>query len=58
MELRLTDIEANAVQHALNKYIESLEKSGGRDKKGVQFEEDAARCVLAKLQALSGASGA
>lgn len=58
MELKLTDIEANALQHALKRYLEDLEKSGGKDRKGVQFEEDAVRCVIQKIQNLSGASGA
>lgn len=57
MDLRLTDIEANAVQHALRQYLKSLEESSG-DPKGRGFEAEAVRKVLEKLQGLSGASGA
>jgi hypothetical protein len=56
MDLKLTDIEANAIQHALRQYLKSLEESGG-DAKGKGFEEDAVKKVLAKMQQLSGASG-
>jgi hypothetical protein len=56
MDLKLTDIEANAIQHALRQYIKSLEEGGG-DTKGKGFEEDAVKKVLAKMQQLSGAPG-
>ncbi|MEJ2313755.1 MAG: hypothetical protein P8Y85_03055 [Nitrospirota bacterium] len=56
MELKLTDIEANAVQHALRQYLKALETGGG-DAKGKGFEEGAVKKVLEKLQQLSGAPG-
>ncbi len=55
MDLKLNDTEASAVKHALEQYLSGLEKS--KQKKGVQFEEDAIQCVIQKMQSLSGASG-
>jgi hypothetical protein len=56
MELRLTDIEANAVKHSLDEYVKNLEKSGSQEK-GIKLEEDAAKRVIEKMVTSSGASG-
>jgi hypothetical protein len=56
MELRLSDIEANAVKHALEKYYTELGQDT-RKEKGVGFETDAVKRVIQKMQSLSGASG-
>jgi hypothetical protein len=56
MELRLTDIEANAVKHSLEEYVRNLEKSGSEEK-GIKLEEEAVMRVIDKLMTSSGASG-
>ncbi|MEJ2685527.1 MAG: hypothetical protein P8Z71_14175 [Candidatus Sulfobium sp.] len=59
MDLRLKDIEANAVKHALEEYLKNLEKSErvAGDKKGIKFEEEAVKTVIEKMKSLSGAPG-
>jgi hypothetical protein len=55
MDLRLTDIEANAVLHALRKYLSGLDESSAD--KGVKYEADAVKSVIEKMAGASGASG-
>jgi hypothetical protein len=55
MELKLKDIEANAVQHALNKYLESLDKSS--PDKGTQLEIQTVKELLERIHSLSSAPG-
>jgi hypothetical protein len=55
MDMRLSDIEANAVLHALRKYLSSLDESSAD--KGVKYEADAVKSVIEKMAGTSGASG-
>lgn len=56
MDLKLTDIEANAVKHSMEAYMKDLQKSEKKEK-GLEFEKDAVKRVLEKIQTSSGASG-
>lgn len=56
MELRMTDIQARVVTSALQKYLESLEKSGSEEK-GVQIEIETVKGLLDRLAALPKAPG-
>lgn len=56
MDLKLTDIEANAVKHSIEAYMENLQKSEKKEK-GLEFEKEAVKRVLEKIQFSSGASG-
>ena len=47
MKLDLSDIETNAVKHALERYEEYLEKSTGE--MGKEYELDAVTCVINKM---------
>ena len=55
MKLNLSDIETNAVKHALERYKESLKKDEGEQ--GLEYEMDAVTCVIEKLDARSHAPG-
>jgi len=56
MELRMTDIQARVVTNALQKYLESLEKSGSREK-GIQIEIETVKGLLDRLALLPKAPG-
>lgn len=55
MDLKLKDIEANAVVHALNKYLESLDKNS--TDKGMQLEIQTVTELLERIHSLSSAPG-
>jgi hypothetical protein len=56
MDLRLTDIEANAVMHSMEAYMKDLQRTS-REEKGIEFEKEAVQRVLEKMKSSSGASG-
>ena len=55
MKLELSDIETNAVKHALERYEESLKKDKGD--KGIEYELDAITCVMEKMDAKAHVAG-
>jgi len=55
MKLNLSDIETNAVKHALEKYRETLQGTDGD--MGVKFELEAVECVIDKMDSVAHASG-
>jgi hypothetical protein len=54
MDLRIDDAEANAIMHAMTKYLATLE---GETEKGIVREADSVRSVIEKLRQMPGASG-
>lgn len=55
MDLKLSDIEANAVVHALRKHLEILDKSS--TEKGIQIEIKTVEGLLDRISSLPGAAG-
>jgi len=49
MKLNLSDIEANAVKHALHAYEKELSSSTSSDTKGTAFELTAVKNVISRL---------
>jgi hypothetical protein len=56
MKLSLSDIETNAVKHALEAYSKELEQSKASSK-GSEYELDAVRCVINKMDTVAHSPG-
>jgi len=55
MKLNLSDLETNAVKHALEKYMKELDTP--QTDKATEYELDAVRCVIEKMDKVAHAPG-
>ena len=57
MKLSLSDIEANALKHALEAYEKELSSSSSGDAKATKYELGAIKGVISKMDVVSHAPG-
>jgi len=57
MKLSLSDIEANALKHALDAYEKELSSSTSSDTKGTAYELNAVKGIISRLEVTAHAPG-